>query len=390
MEGTLLILAIGFFESRNDPKKDPVVLWLNGGPGCSSFLGLFEAHGPSKLPNPDLKPVRNPYSWNNNASVIYIDQPVNTGFSYSKSNVDTSLAAAKDLASLLTLFFTKFPEYSTQDFHISGQSYAGHWIPSTGSEIVTKNYTKINLKSLLIGNGLSDPLSQYKHYRPMACGEGGQKSVLSDSDCKSMDRGLPDCEKQIKSCYDGGGTSACRNATTNCNNLIFPTYNKSGRSHYDIRIKSGGEPATYAVDFMNKQSTKEALGVEVSRKYQKCSTSVYNSILGSGDWMQPRHRLLPDILAKIPVLYYSGDVDFICNWLGNQALTENLKWPGQSGFNSAKLQGLTLDGKEYGKVKHHQKFAFIRIYEAGHSVALNQPRPALDMLNRWLRGEWQS
>ena len=84
-----------FFESRNDPKNDPIILWLNGGPGCSSLTGLFFELGPASI-NEKLEPVHNPYSWNNNASVIFLDQPVNTGYSYStESTVSDTVTAAQ-------------------------------------------------------------------------------------------------------------------------------------------------------------------------------------------------------------------------------------------------------------------------------------------------------
>ena len=117
-----------FFESRNDPKNDPVVLWLNGGPGCSSLTGLFLELGPSSITK-NLSIEFNPYSWNKNASVIFLDQPVNVGYSYSDNAVSNTVAASKDVYALMTLFFKQFPEYAKQDFHIAGESYAGHYIP---------------------------------------------------------------------------------------------------------------------------------------------------------------------------------------------------------------------------------------------------------------------
>ena len=130
----------GFFESRNDPENDPVVLWLNGGPGCSSLMGLFMELGPSSI-NRKLEVVYNDHSWNNNASVIFIDQPVNVGFSYSSGQVTNTVAAGKDIYALLTLFFKQFPEYAHQDFHISGESYAGHYIPVFASD---RKSTRLN------------------------------------------------------------------------------------------------------------------------------------------------------------------------------------------------------------------------------------------------------
>ena len=98
-----------FFESRNDPENDPVVLWLNGGPGCSSSLGLLFELGPSFI---DVrgKPVYNPYSWNLNASVIFLDQPVGVGYSYTGGDdvLDTP-SAARDFYVFMELFFQKFP-----------------------------------------------------------------------------------------------------------------------------------------------------------------------------------------------------------------------------------------------------------------------------------------
>lgn len=208
---------IGFFESRNDPKNDPVVLWLNGGPGCSSLTGLFLELGPASL-DKNLKLHNNPHAWNANASVIYLDQPVNVGYSYSSGSVSDTVAASKDIYALLTLFFKQFPEYAKQDFHIAGESYAGHYIPVFASEILSHKKTNINLKSIMIGNGLTDGLTQYQYYRPMACGKGGYPAVLSESQCQDMDSSLPRCLNLIQSCYDSESVWSCVPASIYCNN----------------------------------------------------------------------------------------------------------------------------------------------------------------------------
>ena len=117
-----------FFESRNEPSKDPIILWLNGGPGCSSLTGLFFELGPSSI-GPDLRPIHNPYSWNKNASVIFLDQPVNVGYSYSSNSISNTVSAGKDVYAFLELFFQKFPQFLQNEFHIAGESYAGHYIP---------------------------------------------------------------------------------------------------------------------------------------------------------------------------------------------------------------------------------------------------------------------
>jgi cathepsin A (carboxypeptidase C) len=373
-----------------------VVLWLNGGPGCSSLTGLFLELGPSSI-DKKLRVINNDFSWNNNASVIFLDQPVNVGYSYSGSSVSNTVAAGKDVYALLTLFFHQFPEYANQDFHIAGESYAGHYIPVFASEILSHKNRNINLKSILIGNGLTDGLTQYEYYRPMACGEGGYPAVLDESECRSMDNALPRCQSLIKNCYDSGSVWSCVPASIYCNNAMIGPYQRTGQNVYDIRGKcEDGNNLCYSglgyiSDYLNEKDVMDALGAEVS-SYESCNMDINRNFLFQGDWMQPFHHLVPNILKEIPVLIYAGDADYICNWLGNQAWTEALEWSGKKDFNKAKINDLKLANadKEYGKVKAAGNFSFMQIYQAGHMVPMDQPEHSLDFLNRWLGGEWFS
>ncbi|KFH46683.1 Carboxypeptidase Y A-like protein [Hapsidospora chrysogenum ATCC 11550] len=389
-----------FFESRNDPENDPVVLWLNGGPGCSSLTGLFLELGPSSV-NKKLELVGNPHSWNNNASVIFLDQPVNVGYSYSSGSVSNTVAAGKDIYALLTLFFHQFPEYAKQDFHIAGESYAGHYIPVFTSEILSHEDRNINLKSILIGNGLTDPYTQYAYYRPMACGEGGQEAVLSESECQSMDNALPRCQSLIKRCYDSGSAWSCVPATIYCNNAMIGPYQRTGRNVYDIRGPCEDSsnlcyPAMgWISEYLGRADVREAVGAEVDG-YDSCNFDINRNFMFAGDWMQPYHELVPKILEELPVLVYAGDVDYICNWLGNQAWTDELEWAGHKDFAKAEKKDLTTsssdddkdDPEAYGFVKSSGNLTFMRIYEAGHMVPMDQPDASIDFFNRWLGGEW--
>ena len=145
-----------FVESQNAPSKDPVLLWLNGGPGCSSMDGLFYEHGPFHIYNTDTQPnlynnERN--AWNNNASVLYLEAPICVGYSYADDGkcVMNDNTTAQDNYEALLLFFTKkFPEYIANDFFVSGESYAGNYVPLLSYNIINGNAksgaTKINLK----------------------------------------------------------------------------------------------------------------------------------------------------------------------------------------------------------------------------------------------------
>jgi len=158
-----------FFESRS-PSSD-LILWTNGGPGCSSALGLFMELGPCRiLSEEDISNPRfNPHSWNNNASVIFIDQPVGVGFSYAEygEHVGRTEEAAKDVAAFVAIFMERFVNGKAGSdqvkFHMAGESYGGRYIPVFASEIVDLNiqleadgFTPIPIKSVMIGNGLTD------------------------------------------------------------------------------------------------------------------------------------------------------------------------------------------------------------------------------------------
>lgn len=380
------------FESRNDPKNDPVILWLNGGPGCSSLTGLFFELGPASI-SKNLKPVHNPYSWNNNATVIFLDQPVNVGYSYSSDSVSNTVNAGKDVYAFLELFFKQFPEYNHQDFHIAGESYGGHYIPVFSSEILSHEDRSFNLTSVMIGNGLTDPLTQYEYYQPMACGEGGEPSVLEPEECDNMASSIPRCLSLIESCYNSGSVWSCVPATIYCNNAQMGPYQKTGRNVYDIRTMCEGsslcyKDLEYIDEYLNLPEVKEKLGVEVE-EYKSCNFDVNRNFMFAGDWMQPYHKNVIDLLEKdVPVLIYAGDKDFICNWLGNQAWADRLPWSHHEKFEAQPIRKWTVGKHAAGEVKNYKHFTFLRVFGAGHMVPYDQPENSLEMINRWVAGDF--
>lgn len=383
-----------FFESRGDPKNDPTILWLNGGPGCSSMTGLFFELGPSSI-GADLKPVRNPFSWNNNANVIFLDQPIGAGFSYSeRESVSNTIAAGKDVYAFLELFFKQFPKYNNGKFHIAGESYAGHYIPVFSTEILSHEDRSFNLTSVLIGNGLTDPLTQYEYFQPMACGGGGADAVVEPDQCQVMSDSIPRCLSLIQSCYDSNSIWSCVPATIYCNNGQMGPYQRTGRNVYDIREMCGDsnlcyDDLQYIDDYLNLPEVRAKLGVEVE-KFESCNFDINRNFLLAGDWMKPYYKAVIDLLeADVPVLIYAGDKDFICNWLGNQAFTDRLPWSGHEKFEAAPVRDWKVGKTHAGEVKNYKHFTFLRVFEAGHMVPYNQPENALDMVTRWVSGDYK-
>ena len=163
---------------------------------------------------------------------------------------------------------------------------------------------------------------------------------------------------------------------------------------YDVRKPCGSNSLCYdeldwIQGYLNKAEVMKAVGAEVS-SYESCNFDINRNFLLQGDWMKPYHRVVPGILEEIPVLVYAGDADYICNWLGNKAWTEALEWPGQKEYKNAKMEDFKIDGdgKKVGEVKSHGNFTFLKLHAGGHMVPYDQPEASLEMLNRWLGGEF--
>ncbi|XP_069809668.1 lysosomal protective protein-like [Dendropsophus ebraccatus] len=145
-----------FVECQEDPKSCPLVLWLNGGPGCSSLAGLLTEHGPFLI-HPDSSTLKNnEYSWNKIANVLYLESPAGVGFSYSddKNYVTGDTQTAEDHYTALKDFFRLYPEFTANDFYIAGESYGGFYVPSLAVEVMKDS--SIHLRGFAIGNGVTD------------------------------------------------------------------------------------------------------------------------------------------------------------------------------------------------------------------------------------------
>jgi vitellogenic carboxypeptidase-like protein len=155
-----------FFPVANGAADAPVLLWLQGGPGTSSLYAVFNEHGPfSVAKGRDALELRN-HTWTATHSVLYVDNPVGTGFSFTNDDAGYSTnqtAVGLNLYEALVQFFALFPELRKNDFYVTGESYAGKYVPAVSYAIHLNNLkaeTKINLKGLAIGNGMVDPINQ--------------------------------------------------------------------------------------------------------------------------------------------------------------------------------------------------------------------------------------
>ncbi|XP_025207342.1 venom serine carboxypeptidase-like [Melanaphis sacchari] len=158
-------LFFWFFPAANRTGDAPVVLWLQGGPGAPSLYSVFNEHGPFTVDAAgSLWPRR--HAWTTTHSMLYVDNPVGTGYSFTRNDAGYSTdqtAVAANLYAALVQFFELYPEHRDNEFYVAGESYAGKYVPAVSYAIHRNNpgaQVKINLKGLAIGNGLIDPVNQ--------------------------------------------------------------------------------------------------------------------------------------------------------------------------------------------------------------------------------------
>ncbi|CAO3637018.1 unnamed protein product [Cunninghamella blakesleeana] len=255
-----------FFESRQQPEKAPVTLYFNGGPGVSGMVGVWQEIGPCRVNEDGTQAIYNENSWNKISNLLFIDQPSITGFSYGSSNITTTKEATKYIYTFLQLFYESFPQYQSNDVHIYGESYGGHFVPAysdyilqQNQQINTSNHIPILLKSIGIGNGLVNPLIQNQYLEKMAC-NSTYGSVLTPDMCETMKLNIPICTRLTETCYATDTNKDCLQASTYCNLSVQYVYFNSNRSVYDVRT-SVEAPDIY-VKFLNQTSTLEAIGAK--------------------------------------------------------------------------------------------------------------------------------
>ena len=182
-----------WIESRGDPTTDPLVLWLTGGPGCSSEIALFYENGPWMFADDNKTLIKNEYSWNSHANLLYVDQPIGTGFSHAAlPDLDVNEdEVAANMAEFMIGFLEKYPQFKGRDFYITGESYAGHYIPAVSYHFIFDVPDKLNItfKGLAIGNGLVDPYLQYPEYAVFAY----ENKLIGEAEYKILNATFKEC-----------------------------------------------------------------------------------------------------------------------------------------------------------------------------------------------------
>ncbi|KIL64772.1 hypothetical protein M378DRAFT_198303 [Amanita muscaria Koide BX008] len=367
-----------YFAARNNPATAPLALWFNGGPGSSSMIGLFQEHGPCRITNDSSTVVNNPFSWNNDANVLYIDQPVGVGFSYgSLTNVGTSQQAAADVWTFMQIFLSdsRFSDLQSRSLAIWTESYGGHYGPTFAAYFLSQNAAiaagtisgiKLNLQVLGVGDGLTNPLVQYPGYITYAGNNSYHPLVSSNVISKAQTRWSETggCKDQITACNNGGSNSVCSSAQSYCNNYILSPL----AGNWDVYYVPTANPDPYPPSFTNYINSI-ASQIGATGTWQETNTNVYDNFAATGDWMRNSAPNLQTVInAGVRTIIYDGDADYILNFYGVEAMVDNLTTTYSSLYHQQAFAPYTVNGQVTGQYKNAGTFSYVRIYGAGHEV----------------------
>ncbi|KAL6530574.1 Serine carboxypeptidase-like 45 [Orobanche minor] len=389
-----------FVEAETEPASKPLVLWLNGGPGCSSIgAGAFSEHGPFQPSGNVL--VKNNFSWNKVANMLYLESPAGVGFSYSRNKsfyeyVNDEMTARDNLI-FLEKWFEKFPHFKNRQFYITGESYAGHYVPQLANLII-QSKAKFNLKGIAIGNPLLEFNTDFNSRSEFLWSHG----LISDSSHNQL---TSVCNySQIRR------QSQTRTLTPDCYNVMEQVLSEiSGHiSTYDVTLdvclssvmlqsevltKLQDEPKIdVCVEdetdvYLNRKDVQKALHARLAgvRRWKMCSNVLHYDMQ---NLEIPTIGILGSLVKSgIRVLVYSGDQDSVLPLIGTRRLVNGLAKDLK--LNTTQPYSVWFEGRQVGgwTQAYGDFLSFATIRGASHEAPFSQPERSLVLFRSFIAGK---
>ncbi|KAL5102317.1 hypothetical protein RYX36_006644 [Vicia faba] len=396
-----------FVEADHQPEKKPLTLWLNGGPGCSSIGGgAFTELGPF-YPTGDGRGLRkNSMSWNRASNLLFLESPAGVGWSYSNTTSDYNIgdaSTANDALLFLLKWYEKFPTYKSRDLFLTGESYAGHYIPQLANAILDYNARSTGYKFKLKGVAIGNPLLNLDRDAQATYDYFWSHGMISDEVGLAITK---ECD------FDDYTFASPHNVSESCNNAMSDANKIVGEyiNNYDVLLDVC-YPAIVEQELrLKKMATKISLGIDVCMSYERrfyfnlpevqkalhanrtnllYPWSMCSRVLNYSD-TDPNTNMLPTLKRivqnHIPVWVFSGDQDSVVPLLGSRTLirelAHDLKFmitvPYGAWFHKGQVGGWAT---EYGNL-----LTFATVRGAAHMVPYAQPSRALHLFSNFVNG----
>ncbi|KAG2558862.1 P-(S)-hydroxymandelonitrile lyase-like [Panicum virgatum] len=386
-----------WFQETADPGTAPLLLWLNGGPGCSSIGGgALEELGAFRVHTDGQTLLLNEFAWNKAANVLFLESPAGVGFSDTNTSSDLLVGddrTAQDAYTFLVKWFERFPQYKYRDFYIAGESYGGHYVPQL-SQLVYRNNIGvenpyINFKGFMVGNGVTDDfidtigMFEYWWHHGLISDETLESGLKVCLDGSTLTKPSPECQKIMDKATEEQGnidvysiyTPPCEKGTPYARRrrrtLMLPPY----------------DPCTafYSTNYLNIPEVQRAMHANVTGNkgpWIMCNMAIYdNWTTDTPISMLPIYKEL--IAAGLKVWVFSGDTDTAVPLSSTRRSLAALGLPVKTSW----YPWYIVKTEVAGWSMEYEGLTFVTVRGAGHEVPLHRPEQALILFQHFLQGE---
>jgi carboxypeptidase C (cathepsin A) len=420
-----------FAESYSAPATDPIIIWFNGGPGCSSMLGFMQENGPVVVDDGETTFFTNPYPWNTRANVLWIESPAGVGWSIAETAADlqqNDMTQSEDALAALKAWYVKFPEYSNNQLFVSGESYAGIYVPYLSWQIYQNNKyadmkkpnaVHMNLQGFMVGNGATkweydvepsfpdtavnfnviDPVT-YNNFVSNNCHYyfyPGYSSQVQTPTCDALWLKINNQTKDLnwydlyRPVYDSTLGNDSSKKLTSGNRMGYTQINgelKSYRRGYTMQEytpwakhlrASGEEPpilGDFITDYMNRQDVRDAFNIPSTvQTWEMCSSTLqYHEQHEGSFWI---YGVLKD---KYRMMFYSGDTDGAVPTYGSKQWIKDLNWA-----ITEEWRPWYTDSQVSGYMQAYAGgLDFVTVKGVGHMAPQWARQPVTDMITAWV------
>lgn len=387
-------LFFWYWPSDQNTESDILTIWLNGGPGCSSLGGFLQENGPISFQPGMTAPQANPYAWTSASDVVWIEQPVGTGFTTGTPDIHNESELSDEFYGFLQQFYAVFPELAAKKLFITGESYAGFYIPYIATRIVDASKAEkaalpLNLQGLLINDGVYSSFIVGEE-APTANFSTQFQSVLgfSDSQIASFQKSSKSCGyetllSEIK--YPPKGKIPLPNGNKDTVSDACDLFDKFYDEATDINpcfniyriTDTCPTPDDPMPGYYSRSDVQTALHVPGFGTWADCSS--INVFVNGDDNSAYTETLFPHLLSTLPrgVTLWHGLIDAILFNVGDRLTIQNMTWGGLQGFQAPPTTPLVVGGSQKGIFHSERNLTYIEVDNAGHMIETDQPQTAL-------------
>lgn len=398
-------LYFWLFPATEKVGHDDLVVWFNGGPGCSSLTGVLTEEGPVKFNNVTHKAEPNPYSWTNLTNVIWVDQPAGTGFSRGKPKNQSLEQVAEEFNGFLFSLYHTFPKLQGKRLWLAGESYAGKFIPYM-ADWIYKHQTEnqkagIHLHGInmidgffmdnMVGKELPAMQFAKQYYKVMNISEADVRALETkakrigiagyvEKNLRYPPKGplpIPRSFNKSESVY-----SAFKKLAKKANPCFSPFYVIATAP---CPLNSMGQNVTsekaFPHNYFNDMPSVKPIIHADNKTYLACSQAKPFKIMKKLQTQFPIHTVLPGVIERSNrSIIQHGKLDYVMLVNGTSLAIQNMTWAGAQGFQHKPNKTLLVDGEKAGLYHSERKLSFVQVDRASHMIAAYKPKPAYKLL----------